>query len=175
MAERPAFYLPDFCRAQSVLAVILIAALVAILLTLARHGISSAFWMDLSRISLFLLWVALGIAGAWCAARRILSELDVLAGSALALGLALAVTALVTEGAWQLAGYADRAFGVVDAMPEGVNHLRLQLQNLAICAVAAGLALTLLVLGMLLTYFLLSRIRRGLRRLRNRGFLSRFT
>ena len=141
MAERPAFYLPDFCRAQSVLAVILIAALVAILLTLARHGISSAFWMDLSRISLFLLWVALGIAGAWCAARGILSGLDVLAGSGLALGLALAVTALVTEGAWRLAGYADRAFGVVDAMPQGVDHLRLQLQNLAICAVAAGLAL----------------------------------
>ena len=141
MAERPAFYLPDFCRAQSVLAVILIAALVAILLTLARHGISSAFWMDLSRISLFLLWVALGISGAWCAARGILSGLDVLAGSAVALGLALAVTAFVTEGAWWLAEYADRAFGVVDAMPDGVDHLRLQLQNLAICAIAAGLAL----------------------------------
>ena len=37
---------------------------------------------------------------------------------------------------------------------------------------AAGIALTLLVLGMLLVYFLLSRIRRGLTRLRNR---SRFT
>jgi hypothetical protein len=44
MADRPAFYLPDFCRAQSVLAVILIAALVALLFTLARHGISASFW-----------------------------------------------------------------------------------------------------------------------------------
>ena len=56
MAERPAFYLPDFCRARSVLAVILIAALVAILLTLARHGISSAFWMDLSRLLAICFW-----------------------------------------------------------------------------------------------------------------------
>ena len=40
---------------------------------------------------------------------------------------------------------------------------------------AAGIALTLLVLGMLLVYFLLSRIRRGLTRLRNRRSSSRFT
>jgi two-component system sensor histidine kinase AlgZ len=141
MAERPGFYLPDFCRAQSVLAVILIAALVAILLTLARHGIAPAFWTDLARISLFLLWAALGIAAAWCAARGVLSRLDVRAGTALALGLALAVTALVTEGAWWLADYADRALGVVERAATGADHLQLQLQNLAICAIAAGLAL----------------------------------
>ena len=69
MAERAAFYLPDFCRARSVLAVILIAALVAILFTLARHGIVAAFWTELARVSLFLLWAALGTAAAWCAAR----------------------------------------------------------------------------------------------------------
>jgi Domain of unknown function (DUF4126) len=39
--------------------------------------------------------------------------------------------------------------------------------------VAAGIALTLLVLGMLLAYFLLSRIRRGLARLRDRRSRSR--
>ena len=40
--------------------------------------------------------------------------------------------------------------------------------------VAAGIALTLLVLGMLLVYFLLSRVRRGLSRVRQRR-PSRFT
>jgi Domain of unknown function (DUF4126) len=40
--------------------------------------------------------------------------------------------------------------------------------------VAAGIALTLLVLGMLLVYFLLSRVRRGLNRVRQRR-PSRFT
>src|SRR5688572_11695600 len=99
MAERPGFYLPDFCRAQSVLAVILIAALVALLFTLARHGISAKFWTDLASISLFLLWAALGTAAAWCAARGLLSRQDVPTGSAIALVLALAVTVLVTEGA----------------------------------------------------------------------------
>jgi two-component system, LytTR family, sensor histidine kinase AlgZ len=138
MAERPAFYLPDFCRAQSVLAVILIAALVAILFTLARHGITAAFWTDLARVSLFLLWAALGTAAAWCAARGVLSGFDVRAGSALALGLALAVTALVTEGAWWLDEYAARAVGFEGATGE---HLRMQLRNLAVCAIAVGLAL----------------------------------
>ena len=125
MADRPAFYLPDFCRAQSVLAVILIAALVALLFTLARHGISASFWTDLAQISLFLLWAALGTAAVWCAARRFLSRLDVLAGSAVALALALLVTALVTEGAWWIEAYSKQTLGM-EALPSGAVHLQMQ-------------------------------------------------
>ena len=133
MAERPAFYLPDFCRAQSVLAVILIAELVALLFTLARHGISVNFWADLAQISFFLLWAALGTAAAWCAARGLLSKTDVLAGSAVALGLMLVITAMVTEGAWWLASHTDDLLGK--------DHLELLLRNLAVCAIAGGIAL----------------------------------
>jgi two-component system sensor histidine kinase AlgZ len=140
MAERPGFYLPDFCRARSVLSVILIAALVALLFSLARHGIDAGLWTGLAHVSLFLLWAALGTAAVWCAARGLLSRLDVLAGSAVALALALAVTALVTEGAWWLAGYADGAPGV-EGPAAGATHLRVQARNLAVCAIAAGLAL----------------------------------
>jgi two-component system sensor histidine kinase AlgZ len=140
VTERPDFYLPDFCRARSVLAVILIAALVALLITLARHGISAGFFTELSRIALFLLWAALGTAAVWCAARGLLSRLDVLAGSALALALALAVTALVTEGAWRLDEYSRRTRGIAATAPDGV-HLQMLMRNLAVCAIAAGLAL----------------------------------
>ena len=140
MAERPGFYLPDFCRPRSVLAVILIAALVAILYTLARHGISASFWTDLAKISLFLLWVALGTAAVWCAARGVLSKLDVLVGSAVALALALVVTALVTEGAWWLADYTNRILGI-ETPSSGSVHLQMLLANLAVCAIASGLAL----------------------------------
>ncbi len=139
MAERPAFYLPDFCRAQSVLAVILIAALVALLFTLARHGITPTFWTELAQISLFLLWAALGTAAAWCAARGLLSRLDVLAGSAVALAIALAVTALVTGGALWLDEYAHRASGVDG--PAGGVQLQMLLRNLAVSAIAVGIAL----------------------------------
>ncbi len=140
MAERPAFYLPDFCRAQSVLAVILIAALVALLFTLARHGISASFWIELARIALFLLWVALGTAAVWCLARGVLSRQDVLAGSAIALVLALAVTSLVTEAAWWFEEYTRRSLGTGASLPVAF-HLETTLRNLAVCAIAAGIAL----------------------------------
>jgi two-component system sensor histidine kinase AlgZ len=140
VTERPDFYLPDFCRARSVLAVILIAALVALLITLARHGISAGFFTELSRIALFLLWAALGTAAVWCAARGLLSRQDVRNGSAIALVLALAVTALVTEGAWRLDEYSRRTLGIAATAPDGV-HLQMLMRNLAVCAIAAGLAL----------------------------------
>jgi two-component system sensor histidine kinase AlgZ len=140
VADRPAFYLPDFCRPRSVLAVILIAALVALLFTLARHGITATFWTELAQISLFLLWAALGTAAAWCAARGLLSRLDVVAGSAVALAIALAVTALVTGGAIWLDDYARRATGA-DANSVGGEQLLMLLRNLAVCAIAVGLAL----------------------------------
>jgi two-component system sensor histidine kinase AlgZ len=138
--ERPPFYLPDFCRAQSVLAVILIAELVALLLTLARHGISDGFWPPLAQASLFLLWAALGTAAVFCAARGLLSRLDVAKGSAIALVLMLIVTALVTEGAWWLSDYTNRMLGLT-GQSRAADHLQFLLRNLAVCAIAGGLAL----------------------------------
>jgi len=138
--ERPAFYLPDFCRAQSVLAVILIAELVALLLTLARQGITPGFWPDLARTSLFLLWAALGTAAMLCATRGLLARLDVRQGSIAALALMLAVTAAVTEGAWWLQEYTNRLLGSPDPTPIR-DHLAFLLPNLAVGAIAGGLAL----------------------------------
>jgi two-component system sensor histidine kinase AlgZ len=122
--ERPGFYLPDFCAAQSVLAVVLIAELVALFLTLARIGISVLFWMELARTSLFLLWAGLGTAAALCAARGALSRLDVLRGSLLAL----------------LSVSESRVLGI-DVDPFGADHIDFLLRNLAVCAIAGGLAL----------------------------------
>lgn len=137
--ERPGFYLPDFCRAQSVLAVVLIAELIAVLLTLARHGITEAFWPYLARTSLFLLWTGLGIAALLCAFRGVLNRRDVLKGSILALVLMLVVTAAVTEGAWWFADRTSRMLGL-SAAPLA-DHLKFLLRNLAVCAIAGGLAL----------------------------------
>ncbi|MGH8251892.1 MAG: sensor histidine kinase [Steroidobacteraceae bacterium] len=138
--ELPAFYLPDFCIGRSVLAVILIAELVALLLTLARQGISEGFWADLAQTSLFLLWAALGTAAVLCAARGLLSRLDVVKGSLVALVLMLAVTAIVTEGAWWLTGYSNRVLDL-EARSLAAEHLELMLRNLAVGAIVGGLAL----------------------------------
>jgi two-component system sensor histidine kinase AlgZ len=112
---------------------------VALLLTLARFGISENFWTDLARTSMFLLWTGLGSAGLLCAARGRLQRLDVARGSALALLLLLAVTAAVSEAAWRLAASAGRALGLDEG---GLgDHLGFLARNLFIGAIAGGLAL----------------------------------
>jgi two-component system sensor histidine kinase AlgZ len=137
--SRPPFYLPDFCAPGNVLAVVLIAEIVALLLTLARFGISENFWTDLARTSMFLLWTGLGSAALLCAARQRLQELDVARGSALALLLLLAVTAAVSEAAWWMAASAGRALGLGEG---GLgDRLGFLARNLFIGAIAGGLAL----------------------------------
>lgn len=51
--------LPDFCAASTVFIVVLIAELVAILLTLAAHDTPGRFLIELSKVSMFVLWFAL--------------------------------------------------------------------------------------------------------------------
>ncbi len=137
---RPRFYLPDFCAPGHVLAVVLIAELVALLITLARLGGAGEFWPDLARSSLFLLWIGLGSAAVLCAARPRLQQADVRLGTAIALALMLGVTALVTEASWWLAESSGQLLGL-DARGPGGDHLAFLLRNLFVCAIAGGLAL----------------------------------
>ncbi|HEY5603041.1 MAG TPA: hypothetical protein VIM41_08040, partial [Gammaproteobacteria bacterium] len=53
------FFLPDFCNVRMVFAVILIAELLAIVITLSPLETASNRWEDLGVISLFIQWVAL--------------------------------------------------------------------------------------------------------------------
>jgi two-component system sensor histidine kinase AlgZ len=51
-------YLPDFCAAGTILVILLVAELVAIVLTLSSYE-SSNFLTELSKMSMYLLWLAL--------------------------------------------------------------------------------------------------------------------
>ena len=68
-------YLPDFCSASTLLVILLIAELVAIVLTLAAQDASSDFLLDLSKMSLFLLWLALLSSSVMCLMREKLESL----------------------------------------------------------------------------------------------------
>ena len=138
--ERPGFYLPDFCRAQSVFAVVVISELVALFLALARQGLTANFWPDLAQTSMFLLWAGLGTAAALCAARGLLQRYDVIKGSLIAFVLILTITVLVTEGAWWMSDYANRRLGIELPAPFAA-HVEFLLRNLAVAAIAGGLAL----------------------------------
>lgn len=63
------FFLPDFCSAGAVLAVVLISEIVAIMFAIARQTLHQSFWIDLASCSLFLLWIGLGCAAVLCRAR----------------------------------------------------------------------------------------------------------
>src|SRR5882672_3100135 len=96
-----AFYLPDFCSTRIVFLIVLIAELVALVLTLA--GTSELdFWSMLARTSFFLLWIGLGSAVVLCALRSSLARLTVARASAMALLCVLATTLLVCELVYRL-------------------------------------------------------------------------
>lgn len=66
--KQPAAYLPDFCAAGTVLIMLLFAELVAIVLTLASFA-PGAFLTDLSKMSMYVLWLALLGTGLLCQIR----------------------------------------------------------------------------------------------------------
>jgi two-component system sensor histidine kinase AlgZ len=132
----PSFYLPDLCAARMVLGIVLTAELIALLLATARLSVPARFWDDLARTSFFLLWIALCSAGALCRLRPELAKLGVERGSALALALLLAVTALFSQIAWWAASSGfDLSLG--DSMPGG-GHAAFLLGNLAISLIVGG-------------------------------------
>lgn len=133
-------FLPDFCSARVVLAVVLLAELVAILLTLARYEAGEQFWDNLARISLFLLWCTLLSAGMLCAARRLLAGRGPATVSLAALGIVLGCVAAVSAGAW----WMGRAWQDLPALLAGADSGRLPIflmTNMLIAAIVAGLLL----------------------------------
>lgn len=62
-------YLPDFCAPGAIFVVVLVAELVAILLTLAAHTTPGTFLTELAKMSLFILWFALLGAALLCRIR----------------------------------------------------------------------------------------------------------
>ena len=95
-------YLPDFCAAGTLFVILLVAELVAIVLTLASHAPAGQFLLTLSKISFFVLWLALLGTAVMCQLRPWLER----AGKTRAFVISFLVLELlslvVAELAWQL-------------------------------------------------------------------------
>jgi two-component system sensor histidine kinase AlgZ len=98
--ETGQLYLPNFCSASAVLAIVLICELTALLLSLARNTGALGFWADLGLTSMFLLWIALCGAAMLCLMRGYLNRQTVAVGSALVLGLTVALVVIISWIAW---------------------------------------------------------------------------
>lgn len=135
-------FLPDFCSARVVLAVVLLAQLVAIVLALAGYQSSGDFWDNLGRISLFLLWCALLSSGLLCWTRRLLAARGPLTTSVAALAIVLGAVTVVSLGAWWMSGNWH-------ALPVPLAGGARPLGEF----MAANLLIAAIVTGLLLRYF----------------------
>ncbi len=95
-------YLPDFCATGTVFVVVLVAALVAIVLTLAGTTESGRFLFELSKTALFVLWLALLGCALMCVLRSRLEEAGKTRAFALGFVILLAMCLLLAEIAYQL-------------------------------------------------------------------------
>ncbi|MGD8941449.1 MAG: histidine kinase [Gammaproteobacteria bacterium] len=129
------FFLPDFCNVRMVFAVVVIAEMLAIVLTLAPLERAANRWEDLSIISLFIQWVALLSSAVLCLARSWLRRLsDVVAATASYL-LLLTTTSLISEatywvGHWLFLG---------PNLPGW--HTSFLVSNLGICSIVSAIVL----------------------------------
>ena len=101
-SEDTQVYLPDFCSAGTLFIVLLVAELVAIVLALAAHEPQGEFLIQLSKISFFVLWLALLGTAVMCQLRSRLES----AGKTRAFVISYVVLEImclvVAELSWQL-------------------------------------------------------------------------
>jgi two-component system, LytTR family, sensor histidine kinase AlgZ len=130
------FFIPDLCAARAVFAVVLIAELLAVTLSLARP--SAAFLTELARISLFSQWLGLTSAAVLCYARPFLARFTTARATVLAFALLMVNTALISEAALFFGGSLD-GDGAAGLFPS--DHWPFLLRNEGICVIVAALLL----------------------------------
>ncbi len=139
-----AFYIPDFCEPRMVFATVLISALVALTLTLARPT-ALPFLTELARVSVFVVWVGLTSAALLCYGRRFIERLSFGAAAGAVFGMLLANTLALSAATVWLGRRLD-AEGMRTALfPEAYGGFMLRTGG--IC---------LIVVAMLLRYFFVS-------------------
>lgn len=153
---RTDLFLPDFCGMRVVFAVVVMGELLAIVLTLDPGASAHGGFRELALASLFIQWAALGGTALLCMLRRSLERLGNVSAAAVSYLLMLAVTAAVSEAAWQfvlprlgdpsqnlLVDFANGSpgLGLPRSVPPALGHLEFVLRNLGIAAVVALVAL----------------------------------
>ena len=128
-------YLPDFCAAGSVFVVVLIAELIAILLTLAAHTAEGLFLVELARVSLFVQWLAVLSCAVMCLFRSRLES----AGKTRAFILSFLVLELVCLILAELSYQLSLAFPDFISIHEA--HHRFILRTFAISSIIIALAM----------------------------------
>ena len=156
-------FLPNFCRGRAIGGIVLIAALLAIVVTLVTRRISTNLFQDLLLVSLFVQWIALSSAATLCTARRFLDKLPSSRALGFAYLLLLAVVLVVSEAAvWVL--WLTGA--VSSPRPEWYTYFHIQ--NFTVAAIINALALRYFLARHQLRQHTLSETRAKIEVLRSR-------
>jgi two-component system sensor histidine kinase AlgZ len=139
-AEGRSAYLPDFCRPQAVLTIVLVAVLLAVVLALARHAARGGFLVELARTSVYLLWTGLLCAAVLCRARPWLERQSLRTSSLVALVLIVGMVAAVSEVVYWFGRAWEGRLGVASGLFPG-RHWPFLLPNLGIAAIVGALTL----------------------------------
>jgi len=128
-------YLPDFCAASTLFFVVLIAELVAIMLTLAANDVPDQFLIELSNMSLFVLWPALLGSAILCWFRGQLESAGKTRAFVLCFVLLEVLCLTLAEVSYQL----TRAFGLSFIIND--SHAGFILRTFAISLIVIALAM----------------------------------
>lgn len=131
-------FLPNFCDVSIVLMLVVLAELLALLLTLAAPVEHLQFWSRFALISMFVQWVSLLNAALLCTLRAFINQLSIVKSSLLSFTLMMTVSLLFSL---LVLAYGDYV-GVTVYSAQGGDHGQFfVLRNLAISAVIFAVVL----------------------------------
>lgn len=98
----PQSFLPKFCDVKTVFIVILVAELLAIVLTLVDFGSIDMGLLSLAAYSLFIQWVVLPSTAILCILSNVLTRLSDISSACLCYLVIMIITLIVSLASWQL-------------------------------------------------------------------------
>ena len=128
-------YLPDFCATGTVFVVVIVAALVAIVLTLAGGEPPGQFLVELSKTSMFVLWLALLGCALMCTLRSRLEGIGKTRAFVVSFFILLAMCLVLAEIAFQLTRIFAESVIIED------SHSSFLFRTLAISSIVIALAM----------------------------------
>lgn len=134
-------YLPDFCAAGAVLIIVLVATLIAIVLTLAARPEAGAFLGDLGQMAMYVVWMALLGTALLCRLRSWIERFGKTQAFVIAFLLLLLLCVVIAEGTWQL----TRAFSDVVIISD--SHAGFLTRTVAISSIVIALAMRYLYIS----------------------------
>lgn len=134
-------FLPDFCAPSIILVVLLVAELVAILLTLAANPAAGAFLTELAKVSLFTVWLALLGSAVMCVSRRWIERLGPSRAFFISFVILLVLSLVIAELAYQLTAIFGQSTLI------GTTHREFLLRTFAISSIVIALAMRYLYIS----------------------------